>query len=58
MLYTVLVTFFQEDIENEVVFNGRKPFITSRKEVAEVYKEQLEEQFPAAFYYVAEVRKL
>lgn len=60
MLFTVLVTDFSQNIEDAIVFgmNGRSPFITSRREVAEVYMEQLKEQFPEASYRVAEVRKI
>lgn len=58
MLFTVLVTDFAERIEDQIAFCGKNPFITSRREVAEVYAEQLQKEFPKAHYRVAEVRKI
>lgn len=55
-MYTILVNDYENGIEDAIVFEGRKPFITRRKEVAEVYMEELEKEFPKAFYKLVEMR--
>lgn len=58
MFYIILVSSPREGTFDEVVFQGRTPFITNRKEVAEVYKEELEREWIDSTYTVCEVRKI
>lgn len=58
MLYIILVSSPKEGTFDEVVYQGRDPFITDKKERAEVYKEHLEEEWIDSTYTVCEVRKL
>lgn len=57
MFYTILVTDYKQHIEDAIVYgmNGRSPFITSRREAAEVYMEGLKEEFPNASYRLAKI---
>lgn len=58
MLYIILVSCPKDGMFDNVVYQGRIPFITDKKERAEVYKEHLEEEFIDSTYTVCEVRKL